>query len=312
MSNSTSTPSTSITSTESAYVAAAAAVNAMDMGDDAAVKALEALEAAAKAAAKAAADVAAKSAEGDVAAAVAKASPANSDAVAALESAVASLESAISAQSAANCEAASAAEAAVASLNAVISARTASSSMPEVELDEDGNVKVAKVTHPLSLLPASAMSLDEVKRKYYEHRKAGTRYFSADFKDGFDANGFSLYKSVHKYSSDFDGRLDFINNNAVNGFAQNMDDSKSKYTFGTLLLLDKDGKKQVTGYWLLRGDKPSNDVFTSFVEDNDWQKLDLTDDVLKQFDNAFYTADKIDDDTEMFEGFTVEHRKIVL
>ena len=174
----------------------------------------------------------------------------------------------------------------------------------DIQFDEDGNLKEEKVTHPLSTLTPSNMSLDDVKRKYYEHRKDSTPYFSTEFMASFDSSGYSIYKSTYKYSSDFDGRLDFINNNAVNGFAQNMDDSKSKYLFGMLTLLNKDGANQVNGYWIIRGDKPIREVFGYiFLEDNEWQKLDFNEETGKLLDQVFYNTDTL-------EG--ISHFKIVL
>jgi elongation factor 1-gamma len=169
----------------------------------------------------------------------------------------------------------------------------------------DSETEDVKVTHPLSLLPQAKMALDECKRKYYEHKKVGTKYFGLEIAKDFDADGYTLYRSEYKYNSDFDGRMDFVNRNSVDGFVQGFDKSVSKYVFGVLVLTKNNDKYEVTGYWILRGTVPMKEVFEDFVGDNTWTKLEANDDTFKLFDNVFYFDGTL-------ENVSIEHRKLVL
>ena len=171
--------------------------------------------------------------------------------------------------------------------------------MSDTEYDEP------KKKHPLDALPKSKMSLDALKRGYNDHKKTDKKYFlSKPFGEEFDDIGYSLYRSDYKHNGDFTGRADFVNRNSVNGMVQSLDDAR-KYAFGTLSILDVDGeKKQIVGYWILRGSQPIKDVFDDFLDDNVWTQLTPSKETYEKLNEAFY-GDKVN-------GFDVEHRSVFL
>lgn len=152
-----------------------------------------------------------------------------------------------------------------------------------------------KEKHPLDLLPKSPMALDACKRLYNDHKNSDKKYFTAEFSSMFDSNGYSLFKSHYKYNSDFDGRLSFVNNNYIKGVVQNLDDMR-KYLFGSLVLFKTDDRHEFVGYWIMRGSEPTEELFDTFFEDNEWEKVELSENVLKEYEQAFY-EEKVNDKT---------------
>lgn len=142
-----------------------------------------------------------------------------------------------------------------------------------------------KPKNPLDLLPKSKMSLDTCKRSYNDTKLTTKNFFVTQLKEMFDREGFSLYKSHYKYSDNLKGRPDFINKNFMRGIVQRMDESR-KYVFASIVLFED--TKELTGYWVLRGQNPLLEVFDDFLEDNEWEKIELTENNLKEFDEAFY------------------------
>ena len=169
----------------------------------------------------------------------------------------------------------------------------------------DNESEEPKKNNPLDLLPKSEMSLDALKRGYNDHKKTDQKFFlSESFAAQFDATGFSIYQSMYKYNDDFTGRPDFVNRNAVNGIIRNLEDSR-KYAFGTLSILDIDGeKKEIIGYWILRGAQPIKDVFEGFLEDNLWAQLPASKETYEKLNEAFYS--------ENLNNKPIEHRSVFL
>jgi len=152
----------------------------------------------------------------------------------------------------------------------------------EPEVEQDYNDPVAK--NPLDSLPKSTMKLDECKRLYNDHKADGSNnFFTQKLESMFDHAGYSMYLSHYKYNDEFTGRPDFVNRNTISGFVQMLKNS-TKYMFGSLVL--ENG--QLNGYWIIRGSEPIIDVFGDFFEYNDWEKVDMTPELLTQYDTKFY------------------------
>lgn len=150
-----------------------------------------------------------------------------------------------------------------------------------------------KVKNPLDSLPKSSMNLDACKRLFNDHKLTDKKFFTTEFETMFDNEGFSLYKSSYKYNEDFEGRPDFVNNNFMRGIVQSMDNSR-KYVFATLLMFGENKKRELVGYWIMRGSQPITEVFNNLLEDNNWEKLEFNKETLSLYDQAFY-EEKIND-----------------
>lgn len=164
----------------------------------------------------------------------------------------------------------------------------------------DEDTQPEKKTCSLDKLPRSAMHIDTLKRSYNDHKKTDQKMFTSDqFKKDFDDEGFTLWRTVYNYNDDFTGRPGFILNNNVNGMIQAMEYAR-KYAFGKLLLLDAgDSKRNLVGFWVLRGELPLKEVLDDMYEYHTWTKMPLNKETLELFDLAFYS--------DVFESMPVIH-----
>lgn len=151
--------------------------------------------------------------------------------------------------------------------------------------DNENEFMDKKPKNPLDSLPKSAMSLDACKRLYNENKLTDKNFFYTQFPTMFDKDGFSLYKSLYKYSDDLVGRPDFVNKNFMRGIVQRMDDSR-KYLFACLVLYED--TKELVGYWIMRGSQPIVEVFEEFLDDNTWEKMEPNEESFKELNQAFY------------------------
>ncbi len=86
-----------------------------------------------------------------------------------------------------------------------------------------------KEAHPLTLLPASKMVLDEWKRTYSNYRSEPFSGVMAKFDEQFDASGYTLFKAVYQYPEEC--TVGFMVSNLLNGMLQRCDDVR-KFAFG--------------------------------------------------------------------------------
>jgi elongation factor 1-gamma len=145
-----------------------------------------------------------------------------------------------------------------------------------------------KEKNPLDLLPKSSFVLDEWKRFYSNN---DTRPTAVNwFWEHFDPKGYSIWKVDYKYNSEL--TQIFMSSNLVGGFYQRLDRAR-KYAFGSMLVLGADKKNQITGYFVIRGDKvPFEVTDTADYESYTFKKVDPSDAKVREDVNAVFAWDE--------------------
>ncbi|KAI8893588.1 hypothetical protein BC833DRAFT_615948 [Globomyces pollinis-pini] len=148
-----------------------------------------------------------------------------------------------------------------------------------------------KAKNPLDLLPKSSFVLDDWKRFYSNN---DTKPTAMDyFWKNFDPTGYTIWKVDYKYNDEL--TYVFMSSNLIGGFFQRLEHSR-KYLFGSLLVLGEDNKNEITGYFVLRGDKISDEIedtadFPSF----NFKKVDHTNPKVREHIASIFAWDeKID------------------
>lgn len=119
--------------------------------------------------------------------------------------------------------------------------------------------------------------------------KAKRCFFNNEF-DGFvsDVNTkpYKFFKTIYKYSSDYDGRPEFIARNLNGGFSKDLEDLR-KY-FMCVFRCNKVGDKvyQYSGHWIVNTNDELSKMLGSRFEDFEWIEVN-TDDDKNTFLNEF-------------------------
>jgi hypothetical protein len=112
-------------------------------------------------------------------------------------------------------------------------------------------------------------------------------FFNNDY-DGFvkeiNSKPYKLFVCNYKYSSDYDGRPDFIARNLNRGFVKDLEDNK-KYFMCVFRCIKKDDKiYDYKSLWIVNSNDQINLILGSRSEDFFW--TEITDDLNK---NTFFT-----------------------
>jgi elongation factor 1-gamma len=161
---------------------------------------------------------------------------------------------------------------------------------PEEDLEAIAAAEMAKPKekNPLDLLPKSSFVLDEWKRFYSNN---DTRPTAVNwFWEHFDPAGYSIWKVDYKYNDEL--TQVFMSSNLVGGFYQRLERAR-KYAFGSMLVLGVDKKNQITGYFVIRGDKvPFEVTDTADYESYSFKKVDHSDPKVREDVNAVFAWDE--------------------
>jgi len=119
------------------------------------------------------------------------------------------------------------------------------------EEDEDMDSELPekpKEKNPLDLLPPTTFNLEDWKR-FYSNNDA--RPTSIDyFWKNFDPAGYSIWRIDYKYNDEL--QKIFMSSNLIGGLFQRMERLR-KYCFGSVLVFGEDGKNEISGYLVFRG-----------------------------------------------------------
>lgn len=151
-----------------------------------------------------------------------------------------------------------------------------------------------KPVNPLSLLPPTSMSLDDVKHDFFRSRPYNKEYFPEEFWKQFDPSGYTLYLTEYQYPEDLD--KDSYTNNLATGFFSRCEVT-SKYAFAVANIVKlKDKQYQILGAFIVRGpgiNKEQEEV--SDFEEYKFEKLDPQNSEHRQrFNERMISSDKID------------------
>eukprot|EP00996_Jenningsia_fusiforme_P000698 NODE_1630_length_1464_cov_395.661484_g1472_i0.p1 GENE.NODE_1630_length_1464_cov_395.661484_g1472_i0~~NODE_1630_length_1464_cov_395.661484_g1472_i0.p1 ORF type:complete len:437 (-),score=112.19 NODE_1630_length_1464_cov_395.661484_g1472_i0:154-1401(-) len=137
------------------------------------------------------------------------------------------------------------------------------------EEDEDEAPKEEKKANPLDLLPKSSFVLDAFKREYSNNPVEHTMKYLAE---NFDAEGFTMWWCNYKYNEECTAL--FRTSNLIGGFYQRLE-RMHKYAFGQMLIVGEDKQHEITGFWIIRGDKiPDTMLDVPDTELYDWVKVE--------------------------------------
>lgn len=160
------------------------------------------------------------------------------------------------------------------------------------EVKEEQPAEAPKPKHPLSLLPASKVALDEWKRVYSNEdtREKAIPWF---WKNMYDPAEWSLWKVDYKYNDEL--TMTFMSNNLVGGFFNRLSASL-KYMFGCLVVYGENNNNGITGFFLVRGQEiePAVDVAPDY-ESYAFEKLDGSSEATRKFvDNMLAWDEPVD------------------
>ncbi|ORX71757.1 glutathione S-transferase domain-containing protein [Anaeromyces robustus] len=110
--------------------------------------------------------------------------------------------------------------------------------------------KEVKKKSSMDLLPKSSFNLEDWKRFYSNN---DTKPNAVDyFWKNYDAEGYSMYRVDYKYNDEL--TQTFMSCNLIGGFFQRMELLR-KYAFGTLIVTGENNNNQISGYFIIRGQK---------------------------------------------------------
>jgi len=110
--------------------------------------------------------------------------------------------------------------------------------------------KEVKKKSSMDLLPKSSFNLEDWKRFYSNNntKPDAVNYFWKNY----DHEGYSMYRVDYKYNSEL--TQTFMSCNLIGGFFQRMELLR-KYAFGTLIVTGENNNNQISGYFIIRGQK---------------------------------------------------------
>jgi len=144
----------------------------------------------------------------------------------------------------------------------------------EEEEEEESYEDKPKEKNPLDSLPKSSMSLDAVKKLFFEKRPRFDLFF-VEFWKIFDPQGFSIYTISYNYNED--NKVCYMTSNLTAGYTQRLEDLR-KYAFGVLNVTGKSedhGPFKINGAFIFRG--PGVPKEMKECPDTDYYTLSLVD-----------------------------------
>ncbi|AET38899.1 translation elongation factor EF1B gamma Ecym_3413 [Eremothecium cymbalariae DBVPG len=158
----------------------------------------------------------------------------------------------------------------------------------EKTVEDDIPAEPKKPKHPLSLLSAPTLNLDDWKRKYSNE---DTRPVALPwFWEQYNPEDYSLWKVSYKYNEEL--TMTFMSNNLIGGFFNRLSAS-TKYMFGCLVVYGENNNNGIIGAMMVRGQDyvPAFDVAPDW-ESYEYTKLDPSNPEDKEFINNMWAWDK--------------------
>ncbi|KAI9019052.1 hypothetical protein DFJ74DRAFT_708251 [Hyaloraphidium curvatum] len=147
--------------------------------------------------------------------------------------------------------------------------------------DEEEAPQEKKKPNAMDLLPPSPFNLDNWKRFYSNNntRPDAVNYFW----DNFDKEGWSMWRLDYKYNDELTlWVFVFMSSNLIGGFFQRLEACR-KYAFGTLIVFGEDGKNEIHGYFIIRGQEvPEILKDVPDYESYNFTKVDTTDPAVRK------------------------------
>jgi len=160
----------------------------------------------------------------------------------------------------------------------------------EEEVDDD-DVAAAeereskKKPNPLDLLPPSKFNLEEWKRVYSNEdtRQAAMPWFW----EHFDSEGYSVWFADYKDNNLLEKV--FMTCNLVGGFIQRMDAAR-KYSFASICIFGEDGKMEISGCFVFRGQEIPPIAITECpdIDSYIWRKANINETATKELIADFF------------------------
>ena len=149
------------------------------------------------------------------------------------------------------------------------------------EEDDEEEIKEVKPVY------STITNMETIKREFFNKEYV-------NFQESMKQHPFKMYKAKYKYSSDNDGRPEFVARNLLRGFVQGLDDYR-KYLLVCFrcIIIDVENKYyDYPSYWIVNSNDELSVIIGSLYDDYEFSPIELDEDKM----NMMLEMEKKEDD----------------